>query len=80
MLRIRSGDRFGAEIGALEECLERARGALACPYSSSAEFEAAVIRAQRARGAFVPRSVTYLRWLLAVTAAGAMLALLSVIL
>jgi hypothetical protein len=61
MLRTWSADSLGAELGALEESLERARGALACPYSSADEFEAAVIRAQRARGAFKSRRTARLR-------------------
>jgi len=35
--------------------LERAGYALACPFTSSSEFEAAVIRAKRQAGAYGPR-------------------------
>jgi len=34
---------------------ERAGYALACPFSSSAEFDAAIIRARRAAGAYGPK-------------------------
>ncbi|HVY59347.1 MAG TPA: hypothetical protein VHA77_15970 [Xanthobacteraceae bacterium] len=78
MLRTWSVDSLGAELGALEESLERARGALACPYSCADEFEAAVIRAQRARGAFKPRRTARLR--LALTCAATSMAVLLVVL
>jgi len=39
----------------LQANLERAGCSLACPFSSSAEFEAAVIQARRQAGAFGPR-------------------------
>ena len=39
----------------LEANLERAGYSLACPFTSSAEFEAAVIRAKRQAGAYGPR-------------------------
>jgi hypothetical protein len=39
----------------LEANLERAGYALACPFTSSSEFEAAVIRANRQAGAYGPR-------------------------
>jgi hypothetical protein len=39
---------------ALETCAEGARLALACPFSSSDEFEAAIIRERRAAGAYGP--------------------------
>jgi len=50
----------------LEASLERAGYSLACPFMSSSEFEAAVIRAKRNAGAYGPRR--YRR--LAVYAAG----------
>ena len=39
----------------LEADLERAGYSLACPFTSSSEFEAAVIRANRQAGAYGPR-------------------------
>jgi len=39
----------------LEANLERAGYAMACPFTSSSEFEAAVIRAKRQAGAYGPR-------------------------
>ena len=79
MSRRGSTDQPGLDLIALEKSLERARGALACPYTCADEFEAAVIRAQRARGAFDPPSVTRFRLLLTLAsaaAAGAVLALI----
>ena len=39
----------------LKANLERAGYALACPFTSSSEFEAAVIRAKRAAGIYGPK-------------------------
>jgi len=39
----------------LKANLERAGYSLACPFTSSSEFEAAVIRAKRQAGAYGPR-------------------------
>jgi len=39
----------------LEANLERAGYSLACPFTSSSEFESAVIRAKRQAGAYGPR-------------------------
>jgi len=39
----------------LEADLERAGYSMACPFTSSSEFEAAVIRAKRQAGAYGPR-------------------------
>ncbi len=39
----------------LEANLDRAGYALACPFTSSSDFEAAVIRANRQAGAYGPR-------------------------
>jgi hypothetical protein len=39
----------------LEANLERAGCSLACPFTSSSEFEAAVIRAKRLAGVYGPR-------------------------
>jgi hypothetical protein len=48
---------LGAEAGgaALESTARRAGMALACPFSTSAEFEAAVVRAKRDAGAYGPK-------------------------
>jgi hypothetical protein len=40
------------ELGTLEAAVESARLALACPYATSAEFEAALITERRAAGAY----------------------------
>ena len=40
---------------ALQTNVERAGEALACPFSSSEEFEAALIKARRAAGVYRPR-------------------------
>ena len=44
-----------ADMLALQSHAERAGSALACSFSSSAEFEAAVIRAKRAAGIYGPK-------------------------
>ena len=44
-----------ADLLALEANVERAGTALACPFTSSAEFEAAIVRARRAAGAYGPK-------------------------
>lgn len=43
------------KVDALVREAERAGYALACPFSSSAEFDAAIIRARRAAGAYGPK-------------------------
>ena len=43
-----------ADIVALRAAAERAGTALACLFSSSDEFEAAVVRVRREQGAFAP--------------------------
>jgi hypothetical protein len=45
----------GADALQLEAYAERAGAALACVYSSSAEFDAALIAARRAAGVYGPR-------------------------
>jgi hypothetical protein len=59
--------RDGADSLQLEDYAERAGAALACAYSNSAEFDAALIAARRAAGVYGPRR--HRRQLLA-TAAG----------
>lgn len=44
--------RAEAELAMLREAVERAGVALACLFSSAAEFEAAVLRARRAQGPY----------------------------
>jgi hypothetical protein len=46
---------LGADKHALEAQVARAGFALACPYSSAEEFEAAVIHARRAAGVYGPK-------------------------
>ena len=47
--------RGGADVLQLEAYSERAGAALACAYSNSAEFDAALIAARRAAGVYGPR-------------------------
>ena len=54
MLRHRTIAQVEADLVALRATAERAGMALACLFSSSDEFEAAVIRARRAQGALPP--------------------------
>jgi hypothetical protein len=71
--------QLAAELGALEASVDRARSALACVFANSEEFEAAVVRAQRARGAFDPWDVARMRAVLGLTAVlGLVLALLLI--
>ena len=51
MLRVRTAS-VEADLAALKVAAERAGSALACLFSSSAEFEADVIRLRRAQGAY----------------------------
>jgi hypothetical protein len=44
-----------SELSALETAAARAGAALACAYSSSAEFDAALIAERRAAGVYGPR-------------------------
>ncbi|MEX0842265.1 MAG: hypothetical protein WD039_08285 [Xanthobacteraceae bacterium] len=56
--------QVGADFHALEITEERAGSALACPYASSAEYEAAIIQARRAAGVYGPKRQRR-QWLLA---------------
>jgi hypothetical protein len=47
--------RSTPDVMALEAQLERAGDALACSFSSSAEFEAAIIKARREAGIYGPK-------------------------
>jgi hypothetical protein len=60
----------------LEANLERAGYSLACPFTSSSEFEAAVIRAKRQAGAYGPRRHRRLAVYAASIASGMALAML----
>jgi hypothetical protein len=55
MLLLSHAARPNADLLRLEANIERARLALACPFSSSAEFDAALIAARRAAGVYGPR-------------------------
>ena len=48
-------NRLASDFETLESAAQRAGTALACPFASSAEFEAATIRAKRAAGIYGPR-------------------------
>jgi hypothetical protein len=71
MVRWRSANGLDADVVALEADAEGAGAALACVYSSSAEFDAALIAARRAAGVYGPRRQ---RRQMLVTLAGACLA------
>ena len=55
MARIANSGHVEAQVLALEAHAERAGAALACAYSSSAEFDAALIAQRRAAGVYGPR-------------------------
>jgi hypothetical protein len=64
MIRSRTVHQVEADLVALRASAERAGTALACLFSSSDEFEAAVIRARREAGAFRPRRKRHpVRWI-----------------
>jgi hypothetical protein len=81
MLRIGNSGRADAQVHAqvlaLEAYAERAGAALACAYSSSAEFDAALIAERRAAGVYGPRRHRKQRL---ATAAGVAVALAGIIL
>jgi hypothetical protein len=66
-------DRFSTDLVALQADVARAGSAWACPYSSSDEFEAAIIRQKRDAGAF--RSVRRRSMLWAGVTTGALVVL-----
>jgi hypothetical protein len=78
MLRRWSVARLRAELGALEATAERAGAALACAYSSSAEFEASEIQARRAAGLLVSPLAREMRVVLWATALTAVVALAAI--
>jgi hypothetical protein len=55
MSRIAHSGRSDAAVLALEAYAQRAGAALACAYSSSAEFDAALIAERRAAGVYGPK-------------------------
>ena len=63
----RSSNQVRTGNDALEAYAQRAGAALACAYSNSAEFDAALIAARRAAGVYGPRRHRRRIW---VTAAG----------
>ena len=67
--------RPAADVLALEAQAARAGYALACPFSSSAEFDAALIAARRAAGIYGPRRH---RRQVMITAAGIAATLLTI--
>jgi hypothetical protein len=71
--------RTDADIGALEAYAERAGCALACAYSSSAEFDAALIAARRAAGVYGPRHRRRKRALAAAIAAALTVLILIIV-
>ncbi len=76
MFRPAASIRTDTDLIVLEAYAERAGAALACAYSSSAEFDAALIAARRAAGVYGPRR--HRRHML-VTAAGIAAGLLLVL-
>ncbi len=79
MWRNGSQARMRAQCYSLEASVERAGRALACVYSSSKEFEAAVIRARRGKGFGGPSFITQLQVVLAATAVAALAMLVVLI-
>jgi hypothetical protein len=55
MLRTANSGHLDAAVAALEAYAERAGAALACAYSSSAEFDAALIAERLAAGVYGPK-------------------------
>jgi hypothetical protein len=80
MMRALSILRLRSEFNALEVSAERAGRALACVYSSSDEFEAAVIQARRRDGRIGPSHASRLRYVLGATAIVAAMMLATVVL
>jgi hypothetical protein len=71
-------DRIGADAIALQAKAEGAGAALACAYSSSAEFEASIIRAKLDAGVYGPKRRRRYALYASVAAAGlAMLMLMA---
>lgn len=79
MWRAGSQARLRAQCYSLEASVERAGRALACIYSNSKEFEAAVIRARQVNGLGGPSFVTQMQVVLAATAVAAVAMLVVLI-
>jgi hypothetical protein len=77
MSRIANSSHLDAAVLALEAYVEHAGTALACAYSSSAEFDAALIAERRAAGVYGPRR--YRKQRLATAAAGVAAALAVIV-
>jgi hypothetical protein len=60
--------RFNGQLAMLEASVERAGVALACRFSSSDEYEAAMMRARRTAGPFARSFTTQMRIVLSATA------------
>jgi hypothetical protein len=63
-MRATTANQVESDLAALKAAAERAGTALACLFSSSDEFEAAVIRTRRAQGV-LPLAQSRSRWSLA---------------
>lgn len=74
-----SVDRLRHDLGALEASADRAGLALACVYSSAAEFEAEIIRERREAGAFARPHLAQMRMLTVATAIVSLAALILLI-
>jgi hypothetical protein len=79
MLDFSPGGRPNADALALEAAAERAGCALACIYSSAAEFDAALIAARRAAGVYGPRRHRRQMLLTAAAVAASLAVLISLI-
>ena len=77
MLRKANNGQIDIAVLALEAYAERAGAALACVYSSSAEYDAALIAERRAAGVYGPRR--HRRQLLAIAAGITVLIIVIVI-
>ena len=71
---MRHAHRFASDFETLEIAVQNAGSAWACPFSSSAEFEADIIAAKRAAGIYGPKRQR--RQTLLIAAGIALLALL----
>ena len=67
MMRTRTIGQLESDLIALRAAADRAGTALACLFSSSDEFEAAVIRVRRAQGAYRPQRHRQVLWSVALT-------------
>lgn len=78
MMQIPSAARSRSDALTLQVDAERAGLAWACPFSSSAEFEAAIIKARREAGVYGPkRTRRNALWVLAAIGAPAILIALA---